>query len=95
MGHDEAAVRVLQDARATIEAPAQSNPSHLLLTWRLAQCYEALGGIAERSRHRTEARQWYARSFDLWKQWKQAGRPSSGFLDARLRSALAAFERVQ
>lgn len=95
LAHGEAADRAVHEALATIEPAAQANPSDLLLTWRLAQCYEALGGLAERRRHRNEARQWYARSLDLWKQWKQAGRPASRFLDTRLRTATAAFERVQ
>ena len=96
LGHGPAAENAVREALATnIERVVQANPSNLLLTWRLAQCYEALGGLAERRPNRAVARQWYARSLALWKQWKQAGRPSSGFLETRLRAATAAYERIQ
>ena len=95
LGHGEAAASAANEALATIKAAAQANPDSVLLTWRLAQSYAALGELEERRHHRKEARRWYARGLDLWKQWKQSGRPSSRFLDNQLRAANAAFERVQ
>ena len=93
--HGDAALKAANQALQTIEAAALAHPADVLLAWRLSQSYQVLGSIAERGRHRDEAKRWYAKSLDLWNQWKPAGRPTSRFLDNQLRAASAAFERVQ
>ena len=83
------------EALETIEPAAKEHPEDIRFAWRMSQSYAALGAVAEKLHRRQAARDWYAKSLSVWTQWKQAGRPSSRFLDHEVRGARTALERVQ
>lgn len=72
-----------QEALKIAQSETAAGPSDLYAKWRLADSYSGLGNyyrklaehpntsITESNEKWREARDWYAKSFDIWKNWKQ------------------------
>src|SRR5689334_22929557 len=76
-----------ETALALAEKAVAARPEPMQLRRELADCYERLGGFHGTAREWKQARDWYAKSLDLWNNWTHWG--VSSVYDQRRRSQAA------
>jgi tetratricopeptide (TPR) repeat protein len=81
-----------ETALALAEKAVAARPEPMQLRRELADCYERLGEFHAGAREWKQARNWYAKSLDLWNNWTQWG-VSSVYDQRRRKEALLAVTR--